>query len=214
MRAKHVRVTTFFVAVAALVAACDEGPLSLERGRREASPETDGGDPTDPALCTSRPYVGLGGGALHEGRVVARIGVDRARVKPFSALATDLERVVGSKPASLRGAAATFGAPPERWYEEPRSSAVAIQTAFSIAFDACLDRTASAPDFAGAPTAASAAAQCSGMARAFWSKTPSSQEIEACTAVALEGTTAEADPRRRWAYVCASILTAAGFLSY
>jgi hypothetical protein len=52
------------------------------------------------------------------------------------------------------------------------------------------------------------------MARKFWSRAPSDDEVKACTDVALTDTASEPDAKRRWAYTCASLLSASGFLTY
>jgi hypothetical protein len=52
------------------------------------------------------------------------------------------------------------------------------------------------------------------MARKFWSKTPSPEEIQSCVDVVVNGTAAETQIDRKWAYACASVLTSAGFLTY
>jgi hypothetical protein len=175
---------------------------------------TGGEDPNDPSQCKSREYVGFENGKLHGGRVVAALGTDRQRIKPFGALSTDYTRVLGNTPASLAGSGATFGQAPARWFEEPQSNAVALQTAYNIAFDGCLTYTQAPAEFGAAPTQQTAEANCGAMARKFWSKTPSPQEIQACADVAVTGSASETQPRRRWAYACASVLTASGFLTY
>ena len=171
-------------------------------------------DPGDPALCTSKTYAGFDNFELTGERKVQKLGTDRSRMKPFSALQTEYARVLGNTPASLTGSAATFGQPPARWYEEPAANAVALQTAYSIAFDGCLTFTGTAAEFANAPDAASAETQCASMARKFWSKTPGPSEISSCVEVATTGSAAEPNARRKWAYACASVLTSAGFLAY
>ncbi len=135
-------------------------------------------------------------------------------MKPFGALKTEFERVLGNKPASLATADATFAAPPARWYAEPAANAVALKTAYDIAFDGCLTYVATDPKLAAAPTAATASEACAGMARKFWSKTPAPQEIQACVDVATTGAASEPVAARKWAYACASVLTSAGFLTY
>jgi hypothetical protein len=52
------------------------------------------------------------------------------------------------------------------------------------------------------------------MQHTFWNRAPNPDEVGACVDMATNGTASEPDPRRRWAYTCASVLTAAGFLSY
>lgn len=180
----------------------------------EAADKAAAADANDPALCKSREYQNFDHQSLTSGRTVTRLGDDRARMKPFSALQTEYTRVLGNTPASLAGSGATFGQVPKMWFQEPEANAVALQTAYDIAFDGCLTYTASDAAYAAAPDVASAQTQCSAMARKFWSKTPAPQEIQACSDMAVTGSAAEADPRRRWAYACASVLTSAGFLTY
>ena len=212
-------ILTFFASCLLLgCGAGDSGELTggpgAGGGETPAGEETPAVDPDDPAQCQAREYLGFDSVPLHAGRVAAKIGVDRGRMKPFSALGAEYTRVLGNTPASLQGAAATFGQPPARWYEEPEANAVALQTAYSIAFDGCLTYTASGSEFASAPDATSAPKVCADMARKFWSKTPSTQEIEACASVATTGAATEPQARRKWAYACAAVLTSAGFLTY
>jgi hypothetical protein len=215
------KLTFTFSLLACVMLACGEGNDELNGGPPGGPADPNGnpaapdpGDPGDPKLCTSKTYAGFDNKELTADRPVARLGVDRARMKPFTALQTEYTRVLGSAPASLAGAAATFGAPPARWYEEPQANAVALQTAYTIAFDGCLTYTATAQEFANAPDQPSAETQCGAMARKFWSKTPGPSEISACVEVATTGSAAEPDARRKWAYACASVLTSAGFLAY
>lgn len=177
--------------------------------------DDDGGSPSnDPARCVSRSYKGFGGVELTASRVIANANVDRGRMKPFSALRTEYTRVLGAAPATVEGAGPTFGQAAPRWYEEPRANSVALQTAYGIAFDGCLTFTASDADFAVSPDATTAAARCATLARKFWSRSPNAEEIATCVTAATTGTAKEPDPRRKWAYACASVLTSAGFLSY
>ena len=192
---------------------------SLEPGGNPAA----GGDPTapgdpaapaNPAQCKGREYVGFASAKLHDGRLVANLGTNRGRVKPFAALKTELQRVLGNSPASLATADSTFAAAPARWYTEPTANAVALKTAYDIAFDGCLTYVATDPKLAQAPTAQSASTACGAMARKFWSKTPAPQEIQACVDVATTGAASEPIVANKWAYACASVLTSAGFLTY
>lgn len=214
--------TTLSILASCILFACGSGDAgSLTGGSGPGSdpngqdPNGPGGqNPNDPAKCESRDYVGFDQKHLGEGRVVANIGVDRGRMKPFSALQTEYPRVLGSTPASLAGAGATFGAPPPRWYEEPEAGSVALQTAYGIAFDGCLTYVGADASMSAAPTADSAATACAAMARKFWSKTPSPDEIQSCVDVAVTASASETQVARRWAYACASVLTSAGFLTY
>jgi len=210
------------LAVTLLASACGGDPDELNGRKGAPDPngatppgtDTPGQDPNDPALCKSKEYAGFDNRLLHNDRVAAQIGVDRGRLKPFGALQTEYARVLGAAPASLQGAGPTFGQVPKNWFEEPQANAVALQTAYNIAFDGCLTFTGTAPEFAAAPDAMNAPAQCGAMARKFWSKTPAPQEIQACVDVAVTGAAKEPNARRKWAYACASVLSSAGFLSY
>lgn len=194
-------------------ASCSEDEAGGRKNVKIENPNGDGG--TGPA-CTEfgKGYVGFTGTKLEDKRVNAPIGADRARIKPYSALRGEYERVIGTAPASLDKSAATFGQPPERFAREPRASAIQVYTAFRVAFDGCLTYTETAPEFANAPTQESASAQCTAMARKFWSRAPTPDEVKECTQAALVDSTAEGTPRRRWAYTCAAILSSAGFLTY
>ncbi len=215
------RLGALVVAGIALVACGDDGD-PLAGGARTNAPggpndpggASSSGGPTDPAQCTpGRAFTGMGGENLVK-RTVANAGVDRGRFKPYSALAGEFQRVLGNTPASLAGAADTYGKPDARWYDEPSVGSVVLQKTYSVAYDGCLTYTATAPEYASAPDAATATAQCAAMTRKFWSRTASPDAIAACADVAVSGTATVAEPRKRWAYACASVLTSAGFLTY
>jgi hypothetical protein len=198
-----------------LVACSSADPGVLDRGN-DPTPSGEGTGEAPPAnppapQCASRDYKTFDGSSLANNRVKSAAGVDRGRVKPYESLASEYARVLGATPASLAGAAQTFAQPPKRWFEEPQGNAVAISTAYTIAFDGCIDYTASDAAFA---TTSNAPATCAKMQRAFWSKTPTPAEIQACADVAVTGAASEPAPRRKWAYACASVLTAAGFMTY
>ena len=202
--------------------ACGEDADPLAGRPTTPAPSSSGEDPgsssggtPDPKTCTpGRAFMGMGGLDLVAGRVVANAGVDRGRFKPYSSLAAEYQRVLVNTPASLAGAADTFGKPEPRWYDEPSVGSVVLQTSYTIAFDGCLTYTATAPEFANTPTAADASTQCAAMAKKFWSRTASPDQITACADVAVSGSASIPDARKRWAYACASVLTAAGFLTY
>ena len=170
--------------------------------------------PPDASASGPRDYRTFDGTSLLASRSVAVPNVDRQRVKPYSALQTEFPRVLATTPASLAAAGTTFGAAPARWFEEPQSSAVSLQTTLNVAFDGCLTYTATDTRFGAAPSAASAATECTAMSRKFWSHTPSPAELQGCVTVATTGSAAEPNARRKWAYACASVLTASGFLTY
>ncbi len=170
--------------------------------------------PVDPATCGGKDFLGFDGKSLIGDRVVANVGVDRGRFKPYDALAAEYKRVLGNTPASLAGAADTFGKPEPRWYDEPQAGGVVLQTSYGIAFVGCLTYTETAAEYAAAPTTATATTQCTAMARTFWSRTASPDQIAACVDVAVKGSATEVSARKRWAYACASVLSSAGFLTY
>jgi hypothetical protein len=160
-----------------------------------------------------RVYTGIGG-ELQAGRVEAPPYSDRQRVKPFSAMAGEYTRVLGNAAADVEAFAATFGKPPARWYEEPEASANTLYASFTLAYQGCLAMTATGDDYAAAPTEETAAATCAAFARKFWDRNAEAEELTGCIEYAVDGTASESDPRSRWAYTCASVLTAAGFVSY
>ncbi len=173
-------------------------------------------DPTgDTGACDQgRVYKGLGDRVLVAGRTEQVQNVDRLRIKPYSAMAGEYERALGQVPSLLDSMASTFSSPPARWYEEPGASAVTLYSSYRVAFAGCLALTSSASEYADAPTEESARAVCEEMATRFWSRTPTSEELGGCVSVATVDTKSEANPRRRWAYTCASVLNSAGFLAY
>lgn len=175
-----------------------------------------GGDdaPPPPVTCEQpRTYTGFGG-PLGGDRPAIEAGSDRVRLKPFTALAAEYARALGLDAFDTRTYAATFGRAPARWYEEPGASANTVYAAFALAFDACTRHTATAAYYAEAPTAQNAGGLCRDFALRAWQRDATDDEAAACVKYAVEQTPATDDPRRRWAYACASVLTASGFLTY
>ena len=212
---------------------CLDGQPCANGGRPVAS--RDGADAGGPAAtpapaCTTRgrPHVGLGGTDLAARTEVPRAR-DRIRAKPYPALAADYARFLGeeNRPRGLERAASTFGVPAERWFFEPLPTAAFVGTAYEVAFDGCLRATGATPGgkadprCAAPPTDASARALCAEWTRRAFRRAGSPDEIAACAKVAI-GTTTETyagasrpvTPERRWAYACASVLSATGFLTY
>src|SRR4029078_8985959 len=76
------------------------------------------------------------------------------------------------------------------------------------------------------PDANTARTECTAWTRKFWSRDASPDEVQACVEVAVNDSASEvvADngnvvtqrsaPQRRWAYACATVLSATGFLAY
>jgi hypothetical protein len=216
-----ITITAFMALLLGACASEDGNQLSGQNppGPGETPPVTPPGTTppgtVDPATCTAgKEFAGFDGKNLVADRLVANVGVDRGRFKPYDALAAEYKRVLGNTPVSLTAAADTFGKPDPRWYDEPLAGGVVLQTAYSIAYDGCLTYTQTPAEFGVVPAAATAATKCTEMARTFWSRTASPDQIAACVDIAVTGSAKETDARKRWAYACASVLSSAGFLTY
>lgn len=211
------------LSLGALVAACGDDPGALT-GRHNTPAGGDGtnaGDGTSSPQaveCTAKPqgrsYVLFDGSKMEESRVNENVGMNHARLKPYAVMSGEYQRVLGVVPASLAGAAGSFDDPPPRWFAETDYSGVTLSAAFDISFDACTAATKTDAAFAAAPTAATAQTQCAAWARKAWSRTASPDELSACVDLATTKLADEPDARRRWTYVCASILSSAQFLTY
>jgi hypothetical protein len=167
------------------------------------------------ALCNSgNKYVGFGGIELTADRRDVDLGFEKARVKPFSALQTEYPRVLGTTPGLLASAESTFGTTPARWFPAPQASAVAMYTAYRIAFQGCLTLTATPAKYDAEATHDTAMTECAAWAKKFWSRPALGPEIEACASVVVQESTEETNLRRRWAYGCAAVLTASDFMTF
>jgi hypothetical protein len=205
-------------------AACSDDPGMLINHAGPGaggSADPSAGDPnTAPAelACTAKPqgrsYVLFDGSKLEDSRVNENVGVNRARVKPFEVLKGEYQRVLGASPPSLAGAAGSFDAPPARWYAEARHSGVSLNAIFDLSFEGCAAFTKTAPDYAALPTPATAEAVCGALIQKAWSHAASPDELSSCASLATQKLTAEPDPRKRWTYVCASVLSASQFLTF
>jgi hypothetical protein len=224
---------TASTALLLLVGACDVTPpndLDLGGtggpggpGSGTESPENRPGPPGKTTSANlqcqlGKSYTGIAAKPLDGARIDGTVFSERSRIKPFSALLGEYTRVLGRKPASLDGYATTFGDAPPHWYYETTASAISVSSAYSIAFDGCLDYTKDATKYGQNPTSATAATACAAMAKQFWNRNASSEEVAACasfaTSLPTTGQQAEPDANHQWAAVCASVLTAAGFLAY
>ena len=174
-----------------------------------------GGDDTpEPPVCPlTRSYTGFGG-LLESDRPQLAAGSDRLRVKPFGALAAEYNRALGIADFQTTAYAATFGRAPARWYAEPQASANTIYAAFALAYEACGQRTAAGAEYGVEPTPATAGTACRDFAAAAWQREMTDAEAETCAVYAVEQTNPADDPRVRWAYACAAVLSATGFLTY
>lgn len=191
-------------------------PPAEEPGPITEIPPEETKDPEQPqARCDmGRVYTGIGGRVLVSTRIDQDMNVDRARIKPYQVFAGEFQRAINTTPSLLSSMGNTFSRPAARWNEEPQLSAVTLYSAYRLAFQGCLTFTGSGTKFANAPTTNTATDICTELAQTFWSRDAEQAEIDACVKVAVDDTQAETNPRRRWAYTCASLLTTDGFLSY
>lgn len=176
--------------------------------------DDDGGD-DEPVVCEqARTYIGFARTPLEGGRPEIAAGADRVRLKPFTALATEYARALDLASFDTRAYAATFGRPPARWFAEPAASANTIYAAFALAYGACTQHTATPAIYADAPTVTSAGLACRDFARRAWHREATDEETAACVTYAVEQTNSADAPRKRWAYSCAAVLSASGFLAF
>lgn len=208
------------LAFGALVAACAEPADELSGRRRnhplgdddDTSEETSSGDPTKPGSCeVGTTHIGFANTDFVADRKLGALGENRRRVKPYSAMRTEIDRVLGVVPTALEQSSAAFGEIPARWYVEPTAGAVSLYTTYTLAFSACYASMNDATHEA-APTATTASSECQTLQRRAWLRSPTPAETQSCSELVL-GLTSET-PRRRWAHACASIMTAAGFTTY
>ena len=214
--------TLLLACTAAAAAACsDLGSATADLNVTRAPSATvldPSKNPDNPAQVldscdTGLTYVGFGGMRLEVGRDEEDVGTDRDRVKPYSALVGEYARVLGQAPALLGTLSNTFGATPPRWYVEPEATAVSLYSSMRVAFVGCLGLT-DGPDYDLAPTPEAAALHCDAFAQRFWSRSPDLEELDACVQVAVADTAREPEPRRKWAYACAAVLSSAPFLTF
>lgn len=218
--------TSYLLAFAAVIAfaalGCGDDPNSLTGGRdRVGNADRDGensGDTASALQCTEAPvgrsYTLFDGSKMEAKRENENVGVNRARVKPFAAMEKEFQRVLGVVPPSLKGAAGSFDVPAARWYGEAEYSAISLHAMAEIAYEGCLAYTKASPAFAAPPTEESARTECSHLMRRAWSRSPSPDEIGGCADLATKTLADEKDIGRRWAYACASVLSASQFLTF
>jgi hypothetical protein len=223
----HLGLLATLAAVSLSVVACGSGDfdeLTDQRNKPGAGGETPGANPDDPnaapgALeCTVKPegrsYLLFDGTKLEEKRPNENVGVNRARVKPFGVMKGEYQRVLGLVPPSLAAAGSSFDEPPARWYAEAQHSGVSLNAIFDLSFEGCVAYTKTSADYAAAPTTETATTVCTSLMRKAWSRTPSPDEIASCTSLATTKLSAEPDARKRWTYVCSSILSSSQFLTF
>ncbi|MBS2011337.1 MAG: hypothetical protein JST00_00385 [Deltaproteobacteria bacterium] len=211
------------VAAALVATACaeEEDPLTGRTNRPGTSgaPGEGEGEVTPAALqCTEKPegrsYKNFDGNLLEAQRKNENVGVNRARLKPFAVMAGEYQRVLGLVPPGLAGSAGSFDEPPARWFAEASHSGVSLNAIFSISFEGCASYTKTAPEYGAAPTAETASTVCSTLMRKAWSRSASPEEISSCVNLATTKLAQEPDARRKWTYVCASVLSSSQFLTF
>ena len=161
-----------------------------------------------------RTYKGFDGLPLDSTRINENVGVNRARIKPYSAMSEEYARVLGAVPASLASQADSFTSSPARWYEEPQATGVGLATLYGVGFEGGLAYAKSDAKFAQAPTAQSAPVECAAFMTKAWMRTPIPAEIQECATFATTGLSKETNAQRKWAYVFASILSTTRFITY
>ncbi len=216
---KHLLTLASLSLAVSLAAACSAPADTLNEDPLPNDPNNPNNpnNPQTPA-CTDvsqgRTYKGFDGESLESTRLKENVGQDRARLKPFSALNEEFVRVFGSAPASLAGAADSFAVPPARWYDEPQATGVGLAALYNISFEAGLGYAKANAQYAAAPTAQSAATECTAFMKKAWLRTPVPAEIDQCTTLATTGVAKEPNAQRKWAYVFAMVVTSSPFLTY
>jgi hypothetical protein len=180
-------------------------------GGEEGTGTVPGATPV-PDACKGEPHIGFANLDFTSDRKPGELGINRRRVKPYTALATEFTRTLGKVPTNLTTSAAAYGEVPARWYVEPDQGAIAAYTTYSLAFATCYEQMTQ-PEYATNPTAATAPAMCTTWQRKVWQRTSTPDEVTACSDFVL-GLTTEPLARRRWAHACASIHAATGFTTY
>jgi hypothetical protein len=169
-------------------------------------------------VCTAPPvarsYVLFDGSKLEANRANESVDANRARFKPFAVMADEYKRVLGLAPKSLAASAATFDDAPARWYAEPTPSGVTLSAVYAIGLDGCTALMANAAERAKAPTADTASAYCKDIMTKAWGTTPNDDELAACADLATNKLSGEPDARKKWAHVCATILSTSQFLTF
>ena len=191
----------------------DVPPPAVTPPPEEVPPVT----PVTPPRCDmGKTYTGFAGTELTAGRIDGDIGPERSRIKPFTALVGEFPRVLANTPAMLAdpSVANTYSITAPRWVSEPVASGVTVYTTYRIAFQGCLTATAAPAQYKTLPSNTTAATECAQWSQKFWSRTATQPEIDACVKVAMVDTMTETTAVRRWAYTCASVMTAAGFTTY
>lgn len=192
------------------------------------------------ARCGDQPagraFIGLGGEHLEVGRKDQAAFTDFHRpyrnlqVNGLWTVTRDLTASVGAASGiggsfpehRASGTGGSFGVVPTNWYDESTVGPFAVYVTFNFAFKVCLASFA-APTSANrpgwyehvtfAPTPERATAFCTRTMQSAWSRAPAPEEVASCVDLALD-LEEEPTPQRRWAYVCASIVSSTNWLAY
>jgi hypothetical protein len=174
-----------------------------------------GSGSSEPVTCDqARTYLAFDGTALEADRPAIAAYTDRMRMKPFAVLSAEYSRALGLSTFNTALYAGTFGKSPARWFDEPAASAATVYAAFALAYDGCSQATATGADFTMVPTATIADRLCRDFARKAWQREATDDEASTCATFALSQTNPADAPQKRWAYTCASVLSASSFLAY
>lgn len=119
-----------------------------------------------------------------------------------------------------RSTQSTFGVPKDRWFSRVNLGPMTAVKLASLAFMACdgaLRRATgrayfARPEFQSVPTPEAAEPICAQLMEHAWRRVPEPEELEACVNLAIEGTSPEPDPVRRWAYVCSSVFASVEYI--
>jgi hypothetical protein len=202
-----------------LLAACssDKSPFDDSDNPNQDEGKGTSAECTDPAQ--GREHLAFDGKSLNADRVNVGLGQNRMRVKSYSVMTSEFERVLGALPPEaktvVQSANGSFESYPVRWFGEPQTTGVGMTAYFEVAFRvAGYHIKANPTDYGALPTAESARKVCDEMAHKAWRRKPGEPEVTACVDYATTKLANETNPARRWSYVIASVLSTADFLSY
>lgn len=223
-----------FLSALVVLSACSDSPGSSQ-GEADGSPTagdsagTAGGSGSDgdgdagegetgsePSfMCTEEftEYVGMNGTDLASSRLDLEPGTNRARMLPFKRLREKYKRVLDVIPGFTGYQDISFYEPVIRWFVEPEINAINVLISFRSGYQGCRAYL-SGEEFGIAPTPATAEEQCIAWQRRFWSVEPTSEQTASCVSVLLHPQNTDPVVKNRWAYGCASVISATQFLTY
>lgn len=168
----------------------------------------------------TRSYRGFGGERLEDDRRDLARGLDSRRTTLFErgdSAGGHLDTVASvfefSKGFVTPQSASAYGFRERGWFADPTGSALLLATQYRLAYLSCqrlLEQKrgwASHVEFAVTPTEASARSQCRALSTRFWNVKPTDTQLDECVTYATVETASETVPARRWAYVCATLIS-------